>query len=310
MIAAKGSERRSGAERTVEACNFRSAGKLSNESARVLTTLFEMFARNLMNSLDVYLGASLEIKLASLHQFTMEEYRAQLADSVYVLPCSLEPSGSSLLLDLPNSLVFTMVDLLLGGNGALSEGVRELTEIDEEVMQGVAELMAEQVERVWEPIGVTIRAGRCIKPTLVHKLFSPLEKVLVADCEFTVAGVSGVIRIGFPASVGGHLVRNIKADPAGGRTRGRYMPRLSLSERILAAKFTVEGNLPATRVPVRQLAALAVGEVFLLPVPVETAGQLTLEDRAIFSALPVRSGTAKAVQLVGALSTTSEGEKA
>ena len=50
-------------ERTVQPCNFRSAGRLSNESARALKTLHESLARNLMNTLDVYLGTSLEIKL-------------------------------------------------------------------------------------------------------------------------------------------------------------------------------------------------------------------------------------------------------
>ena len=43
-------------EKHVEPCNFRSAGQLSNESARVLTSMYEILARNVMNSLDVYLG--------------------------------------------------------------------------------------------------------------------------------------------------------------------------------------------------------------------------------------------------------------
>jgi flagellar motor switch protein FliM len=51
-----------GKERTVVNCNFRSAGRLSNENARALTVIHETFARHLVSALDVYLGTGLEVK--------------------------------------------------------------------------------------------------------------------------------------------------------------------------------------------------------------------------------------------------------
>ena len=93
-------------ERTVQPCNFRSAGRLSNESARALKTLHESLARNLMNTLDVYLGTSLEIKLQSLEQMAMEDYRAALATAGYILPCTLAPAAHTLLLEMDAGLLF------------------------------------------------------------------------------------------------------------------------------------------------------------------------------------------------------------
>ena len=291
-----------GEERSVERCNFRSAGQLSNESARVLTSLYETLARNVMNTLDVYLGASLDLKLRSLHQLSMDEYRARVSHASYLLPCELSPSSSTMLLEMEDSLQFTMVDLLLGGGGAQIQGARELTEIDEEVMQGVGALIAQQVERIWRPIGIAVKPGSCTKPSLAHKLFPPMEKVLVVEFELGLAGVSGALSIVFPASLGGHLVRNIKADVSSSRGAVRYFPRLSLEERILDCKFATGGSLPAVRVPVRSLTALAVGDVFLLPASVESPARLTLEGRDFFEAAPVRSGNLKAVQLLAASS--------
>lgn len=292
-----------GGERSVEPCNFRSAGQLSNESARVLTSLYETLARNVMNSLDVYLGAALDVKLTAVQQLSMDEYRARLPHSSYVLPCALAPFSSTMLLEIEGPLLFTMIDLLLGGGGAQLEGLRELTEIDEEVMQGVAALLAQQVERIWQPIGITVKPGNCTKPSLAHKLFPPMEKVLMVQFELGLAGVSGVLDIVFPASLGGHLVRNIKIDPSSSRGVVRHFPRLSLEQRMLDCKFTVGGSLPEVRVPVRSLAGLAIGDVFLLPTSVDASGRLTLEERAFFEAVPVRSGKLKAVQLLTAVST-------
>ena len=76
----------------VTPCNFRSAGQLSNESARTLTTLHEALARNLNNSMDVYLGTGLEVRLIRLNQLTMEEFKARPVLAAYVLPCAVQPS--------------------------------------------------------------------------------------------------------------------------------------------------------------------------------------------------------------------------
>ncbi len=289
------------AERNVQACNFRSAGRLSNESARALRTLHESLARNLVNTLDVYLGSALEVKLISLEQFAMDDYRARLQNGVYVLPCTLAPASHTLVIEMETPLLYTIIDLMLGGVGATVEEARELTEIDEEIVFGLIALIAQQVERTWQPIGVQVQPGAAIRPAMVHKLFPPTEKVLLVGFEIALAGVTGKLHIAFPASVGGHLVRNIKADPATPRGPVRYFPRLPLEERILDCRFNLAGSLSRVRVPVRELAALAVGSVFRLGAPVEGPGRLLLEGRDFFEAVPVRRGKHKAVELMAAL---------
>ena len=289
-------------EKTVQPCNFHSAGRLSNESARALKTLHEALARNLMNTLDVYLGTALEVKLSSLEQFSMDDYRAGLLPSGYVLPCTLAPASHTMLIEMDSPLLYTMIDLLLGGTGATMEDSRELTEIDEEIVQGVIGLIAQQVERAWQPIGVSVTPGSAVKPSMVHKLFPPTEKVLLVRFEVGLAGVLGLLHIAFPASVGGHLVRNIKADPTSVRGPARFVPRLPLEERILDCQFTLAGGLPEVRVPVRELASLAVGSVFRLGAAVESSGRLVLEGHDFFEAVPVRSGKNKAVELIASSS--------
>ncbi len=285
-------------QKSVQPCNFRSAGRLSNESARALKTLHESLARNLMNTLDVYLGTALEVKLQTLEQLTMDDYRAGLSQMGYVLPCGLAPGSHTLVLEMDAPLLYTMIDLLLGGTGAPTEDARELTEIDEEIAQGVGALIAQQVERAWQPIGITVTPGAAVKPSMVHKLFPPTEKVLLVRFDVGLAGVAGLLHVAFPASIGGHLVRNIKADPASARGPVRFFPRLPLEERILDCRFTLSGGLPEVRVPVRELAALAVGSVFRLGAPVESTGRLSLEGKQFYEAVPVRSGKNKAVELM------------
>ncbi len=299
-IANKALRRGPAAEPTVTPCNFRSAGRLSNESARTLTMLHEVLARNLTNSLDVYLGTGLEVRLVNLEQLTMEEFRSSCLSAGYMLPCAAKPSSSTVLLELDSSLMATVIDLLLGGSGANPSGSRELTEIDEEVMEGVGSLISQQIERVWQPMGFVLTPGKCLKPNLAHRVFPATEKVLRIRFDVSVAGMTGALYLAFQASLAGHLVRNARADPASGKN-GSYRPLPSLKRRILDCKFWLSGELPELRVAVRDLARIEPGSVLTLAAPVDSPGKLTLEGKMYYDALPARQGNNKAMQLLKAV---------
>ena len=279
-------------------CNFRSAGQLSNESARTLTMLHEALARNLMNSLDVYLGTGLEVRLVRLDQLTMEEFKGKRSLVRYALPCSVQPSGTSVLLEVENALVFTMIDLLLGGLGTKAESDRDLTEIDEEVMEGVGALLAQQIEKVWEILGCTLTPGKCIKATLAHKLFPPTEKIVRIQLDVSVAGVGGSLFVNLQTSLAGALVRNTRSEHVGGKGHPRQLPMPALRERLLDCRFALSGDLTSIKIPVRGLAKLQKGDILPLTLPVNAPGSLMLEGMAYFEAQPVRHGSHKAMQLI------------
>ncbi|ADW70910.1 flagellar motor switch protein FliM [Granulicella tundricola] len=300
-IQGKSSPHAMSANSTVLPCNFRSAGRLSNESARTLTTVHETLARNLTNSLDVYLGTGLEVRLIHLEQFSMEDFKATCMSAAYMLPCSAKPSSNTLLLEMDSSLMFTVIDLLLGGSGKNPESARELTEIDEEIMEGVGSLIAQQIERAWQPVGFVLTPGKCVKPNLAHRVFPPTEKVLRIHFEVSVAGVTGALYIAFQASMASHLVRNIRADSTGKTGGVVYMPLPKLQKRILDCQFALSGDIPNLKVPVRDLARIEVGSVLMLSAPVSMPGKLTLEGKTYYEALPVRQGNNKAMQLMNAI---------
>jgi flagellar motor switch protein FliM len=70
--------------RSIHSCNFRYAGRLSNENARALTSLHEKFALNVTNSLEVYLGTSIRLKMLSLEQLALRDYISAVAPSTYL----------------------------------------------------------------------------------------------------------------------------------------------------------------------------------------------------------------------------------
>src|SRR6202453_3624768 len=97
--AKSGSRKADGRPRSVHPCDFRSAGRLSNENARFLTALHETFARRVVSALDAHLGTGLAIKLLALQQLPIEEHNASIPPLSYSVPCSLAPMPTTMILE-------------------------------------------------------------------------------------------------------------------------------------------------------------------------------------------------------------------
>ena len=287
-------------EPSILPCNFRSAGRLSNESGRTLSTLHELLARNLTNSLDVYFGTGLEVRLIDLEQLTMEDFRARCASAGYMMPCLTRPSSATILLEMDNAMMFTAIDLLLGGTGGDQGIARDLTEIDEEILDDVCGVIAAQIERVWQPMGVGLTPQKCVKPNLAYRSFPPTEKVHRIRFEVSVAETTGTLHLALPASLSSYIVRNVRVDQVGAKGNSRWHPKETLEQRMLNCQVQLSGELPDLSVSVRDLARIEVGSVLTLSAPVAEPGWLKLEGRAYYEAVPVGQGSNKAMQLLKA----------
>jgi len=283
--------------RTIHSCNFRYAGRLSNENARALTALHEKFAVNVTNSLELYLGATLRLKLLSLEQLASLDYIARIPSESYLLPCALNVMESNFLIEMNIGLVFPIIDLLLGGAGTASETSRELTDIDEEIMQSVAALIVKEVEHSWRTLNLALTPGRCIKPGAIQQIFSANEKLVLLVFEMTLGDTTGPFNIVLPTSFVGFLLRHLKAAQSKKISSLRLLRNPSLRERILDCDFMVAADITQMRVLVKDLVDLKPGTILRMKAPVKSPGRLTVEDVEIFEAAPVRNGTRKAAQL-------------
>ena len=283
--------------RTIQSCNFRYAGRLSNENARALTALHEKFALNVTNSLELYLGASLHLKLLSLEQMALEDYISGVAANSYLLPCALNVMESNFLMEMDIALIFPIIDLLLGGAGhVIGPGTRAYR--DRRRDRGECyRPHRKEVERTWRALNLSLTPGHCIKPAMIQQVFLANEKLVLLMFEMTVGKTTGSFRIVLPTSFVGFLLRHLKAAQSKKISSLRHLPNPSLRERILDCDFNVAADITQMRVLVKDLVGLKPGMILKMKAPVKSPGRLTVEDVDLFEALPVRNGTRKAAQL-------------
>ncbi len=286
-----------GQHRSIELCNFRNAGQMSERYARFMTNLFEAFARNSSNSLGAYLRSRFEMTLAAVEQMPVRDFWSEYRESGFVAVLSLQPSNTAVLLQVETSLVFPIIDVLLGGLGAPQLCPREMTEIDEDIMEGVAQIIWRQLEATWQPLGVAIRMDRRQKATQEQDVFPANEKLTALTFEIKLNETSGALNLTFPTSFASAMLRQISADPRK-KPRLRAGQRTGLRERVLACTFKCTIGIRDLRVPLSDLLRLRPGSVLNLRCPVKNPASLILGDREFFEAVPVRSGKQRAAQLL------------
>ncbi len=280
-------------QRTLYNCNFRSAGRLSNEDARALTIIHEGLAQNVSSALDVYLGTTFEVKLEGFDQPSIRDHIADLPAHCYVVP----GAANSMFLEFDNELVFPIVELLLGGAGDSRDTGRELSEIEEEIMQDIVLLVWQQASIAWRmPDPVTEVAPR-IKPAEMQRAFSMNERAMVFRFSVLLGAVAGTFRLTLSNEFGNFLLKQARMDQPQRKSRIKNFPMPPLRERILDCDVEVIAELPGLRVAVRDLISLQPSSVLKLHAPIRNPGMLTAGGHGLFEAAPVRIRSQRAAQL-------------
>jgi flagellar motor switch protein FliM len=282
--------------RSIQNHSFRSAGKLSNENARALTAIHEAFARDLAGALDAYLGTRLEVRLQGFDQVPLNEHIASVSPLSYIVPFSYSSGPCSVVLECDIDVVFPIVELLLGGAGGSSNDAREISEIEDEILQEVILLIGRQAEAAWSVPGISLAPGPSIKPSLLGQYCSPNERVTLVKFEIEIGGSVGWFQLVLPAPFTNLLINQLKSGQPKKRVGIRPAPS-PIRERILDCKLIVASGLPNMKVAVRDLISLQPGCVLKLRAPIRSPGMLTVEGLEAFEAVPVRNGAQKAAQL-------------
>lgn len=278
---------------SVHSCNFRTAGRLSNEDARFMTEMHEKVAQLISNALDSYLGTSVEVKLETLDQLTIKEHVGTVSPRCLVVPYA----ASAFFVEMDFELVFPVVDLLLGGIGSTTQVDRDLSEIEEEIMHDVVLLIARQCQIVWHMPEEGLVAEPRIKPAGMQHAFSMSEKATVLRFNVECSGVSGSFRVVLTNAFLNALLKQGKQDVPQKKARVLTFALPPLRERILDCDTEVAAELTGLRVSVRDLISLETGSVLKLRAPIRTPAMLTAGGHSLFEAVPVRNGAQRAAQL-------------
>jgi flagellar motor switch protein FliM len=295
--------------RAIKPCTFRQSGQLTGEQVAAVNGLHEGFARSLTQSLGAYLRVSFEVNLVSVEQLAYSQFLERIPEVTYMTCFRVEQMSTAAAIQIDHSLVFPLVDILLGGIGQCKVLTREVSEIEEQIMEGVARIICRELETAWAPLGAKLDLGERQSPAQMQRFLAPTEKTLCLTLEVKLAENNGMLNLIFPVSISNTLLRKLSADSSYGRSRPAERSSEQMTAKMLDCPFPIELGIPQIRLPINTLAGLAPQNVCNLGIPVRKRASLVIAGREAFEANPVRHGRLRAAQVGQRLALSGEERK-
>ncbi len=135
-----------------ELYDFRRPDKLSKDQLRTLGMLHDTFARAAGSSISALTRSSISVEMISMEQIPYDEYLRSISASVFGI-VSLPPLSGQIVVEMETSLVFALVDKMLGGPGRPIER-NMLTEIEKPLVKSLFDRMLAALKQAWEAVVV------------------------------------------------------------------------------------------------------------------------------------------------------------
>lgn len=281
--AASEAERRAAAQpasETVSLYDFKRPERVGKEHMRALQSIHEGFSRNIGAALSGFLRTIVDVKLVSVDQLTYSEFVFSLENPTCysVLTCS--PLDGHMVLELNPSIVYPMIDRLLGGGrGDVLIPRRPLTDIETRLVNRVARFAIDGLAAVWsQVVPIDFKIDRIeSNPQLVY-IVPPNEVVVLISFEIAMGDLRGMMNFCIPFNVIEPVIDQLSANTW--LSYARKDPRKhNVLAGLSAAPVEVVVHLGETAITAEQLMDLRVGDCLTLdksirsPLLVEIGGR-------------------------------------
>ena len=164
-------------------------------------------------------------------------------------------------LQIDHSIVFPTVDVLLGGSGSYVEIKREISEIEEQIMEGVVKIISRELAVGWSPLGFEITIGERHSTPQIQRFLPLQEKILALSFEITLNDIKGTMNLVFPATVSNAMVRKLSLDWEYKRPRASAGASARLREHLNNCDFNVVLGFSSVKIRVSDLMKARAGTI-------------------------------------------------
>ncbi|MBI1749413.1 MAG: flagellar motor switch protein FliM [Acidobacteria bacterium] len=291
--------------RVINSWNLRESGQLTKEQVRAVSSLHDNLARNLTHALGAYLRGQVDVQLVSVEQLPFSEFLQRMTELTYIASMNLLPMEMTGMIQMELQLAIPMIELLMGGPGKGDPEPRDITEIEEHIMESITRIICRELGSIWQPVvEVDFQFDQRLQLAETVQLISPREKTMALSFEVRMAEVRGVMNMAVPALISNALLRKLSERRVHRRRRSKIDGVSNLRDTLMECPFGAALELPAAPVPASSILGLQAGQVLPLPHRLDRPALLLVCGRTMFTALPVRSGNFRGAMVQQRFSTS------
>jgi flagellar motor switch protein FliM len=221
--------------------DFRRLDRIAKSQLRAIHLLHDTFVRNLGSSLSAYLRSYLTVNLVSVEQLSYAEFLEGLPSPTCITSLGLRPYEGNAVLGLNPSIIFPILEMLLGGTGKSPAVLqREITEIEQNLLEGLFRIILHDLKEAWKGVtNIDFNIEAMEKEPQLLQVLAPNEAVVAVGVEMRTGDSTGMMNMAMPAI-------------SSGRCAGRNPPRPNRNEccassRGLRSNWTAGWRAPRSR---------------------------------------------------------------
>ncbi|MFA5575814.1 MAG: flagellar motor switch protein FliM [Tissierellaceae bacterium] len=247
--------------------DFKNPQKISKDQLKTLEVIHENLGRFMQTFLTGYLRYPVKIEILTVDQFAYSEFSNALSNPAFLCLIDFLPLNGQILMDISTNVIYTIIDRLLGGDGADKQEVRNFTEIELSLLKKMVERIVEDFKEAWENVIE-------LQPTLEKIETNPQFAQIVPPNE-TIALITMNIEIGSVEGMMNICLPHILLEPILDRLNTRLWFTTSIKEhsqqeikimreRILQTRIPLVAELGTTTITVKDILNLLPGDVIKL----------------------------------------------
>jgi flagellar motor switch protein FliM len=279
--------------------DFRRPDRIPKSQVRAIHLLHDTFVRSLVSSLSAYLRSYLTVNLVSVEQLSYSEFLDGLPSPTCIVSLGLTPYDGFGALELNPSLVFPILEMLLGGTGKASGDIqRDVTEIEQRRLDGLFRIILQDLREAWKAVTdveFTIEAMET-EPQLLH-IMAPNEAVVTIGIEVRIGETVGMMNIALPSIVIKMMRHKFDQQWSVRKTRVNDAEQARALRVLRDAALTMEARMEGPTLTVEDLLGLQEGNLLVFDFPASRPIELSVNGVRKFGVQVVSTGKKRACQV-------------
>jgi len=292
--------------------DFKRQTKFSKEQLNTISLIHEAFVRLMGTDLSTRLRAFAQATIVSVEQRTFEEFIQSIYNPTFITVFRSENLDGKVLIDINLNVVFTILDRLLGGNGTPLGVLRQLTEVERQIMQKVMAGVIDRLREAWINI---IDLSPSIELVESNPQFAqivpPSEVVVSISIEIKIHDVTGMMNLCIPYNTVESIVHKFNAASwfAAVRKEPAQTNVESISHQVKAVHLPFVAELGTTTVSLQDVLGLQPGDILLTDQLLKNDLNIRVGNLIKFQGRPGILGKKMAISITKVLEPTGQEEE-
>lgn len=287
-------------KKKVKLYDFKRPNKFSKDQTNTLQVIYENYCRSITSYLSAHLRTAVVVDVVSIDELTYDEFIRSIPNPSTINVFKMAPLEGSALFEINSSVVFSIIERLLGGAGNTFNLSRGLTDIERTVVMRINQKLLDFLKEAWANIVDIAPTMEFIEHNpQFTQIVSPTEMVVVITLEAKIGGSEGMINFCLPYLLLEPIITKLSTHFWFSSTAKEYTTETIavLRKKIEKTKVPLTVQLGGTKITVGELLDLQKGDVVTLDQKVSSCLDIIIGSKVKFLAKPGVVGSKVAVQI-------------